>query len=78
MPIYDYNGGMLKVTTNKENEMNNDNINDCISDLTDNFDLDTLLDFASDDDGAYTAQDHGTDWPIVTIEAALIRIANQK
>jgi len=78
MPIYDYNGGMLKVTTNKENEMNNDNINDCISDLTDNFDLDTLLDYASDDDGAYTAQDHGADWPIVTIEAALARIANQK
>ena len=63
-------------TTKKENKMNDDNINACISDLTDNFDLDTLLDYASSDDGAYTVQDHGADWPIVTIDAALTRIAD--
>jgi len=56
--------------------MNNDNINACICDLTDNFDLDILLDYASSDDGAYTAQDHGADWPIATIDAALARIAD--
>ena len=56
--------------------MNNDNIYACIADLTFNFDLDILLDYASSDDGAYTVQDHGADWPIDTIDAALTRIAN--
>ena len=28
MPIYDYNGGMLKVTTNKENKMTYTNENE--------------------------------------------------
>lgn len=56
--------------------MNNENIYACIADLAFSFDLDTLLDYASSDDGAYTAQGQGADWPIDTIDAALAKIAN--
>ena len=56
--------------------MNNDIINNCIADLLANYTRSTLLDYASDDDGAYTIQAHGADWPIDVIGAALAVISD--
>ena len=46
-------------------------INDCIAYLIDNYDLDVLVDYATDDDGAYTIMGHGTDFDVDVISEAL-------
>ena len=61
--------------SHERKKMNND-INNCIADLLANYTRSTLLDYASDDDGAYTIQAHGADWPIDVIGAALAVIAD--
>ena len=46
-------------------------INDCIAYLIDNYDLDVLIGYANDDDGAYTIIGHGTSFDVDVISDAL-------
>ena len=51
--------------------MNNNTINTCIADLFDNYSHADLIYYATSDDGAYTIQDHGTDFDVNVISDAL-------
>ena len=51
--------------------MNDQLINDCITDLLDNYSQADLIYFARCDDGAYTVYDHGTPFDVDVIGAAL-------